>query len=141
MTDHQLGAALKAQVLNDRQRGLAADGRRLQAVVGDLCGGDQAGLLPAVRYLVMSAAFASAAGQAEPLADPRLRPRLMQELQQVFTPAICGRMEEVLRGLLSLPSQAGAIPVPPYPCTWTCTCTCGYCRAPAGSCRSGAAPS
>ena len=113
MTDHQLGAALKAQVLNDRQRGLAADGRRLQAVAGDLCGADQAGLLPAVRYLVMSAAFASAAGQAEPLADPRLHSRLMQELQQVFTPAICARMEDVRRGLLSLPSQAAAMPVPP----------------------------
>jgi hypothetical protein len=115
MNDHQLGAALRAQVLHDLQHGRSADGRRLQAVAGDLCGGEQGILLPALRHLVMSAAFASAASQSPPLADPRLRSRLMQELRQVFTPAICQRMEAVLQGLLNLPPQDATVPPPPAP--------------------------
>ena len=108
MNDYQLGAALRAQVIQDRQRGLPVEGRRLQALVGDLGGAEQAGLLPALRYLVFCPAFHSAASQAEPLADPRLLTRLMQELQEVFTPAICQRMQQVVEGLLSLPATAAA---------------------------------
>ncbi len=129
MNDYQLGTALRTQVIQDRQRGLPVEGRRLQALVGDLAGAEQAGLLPALRYLVFSPAFHSAASQAEPLADPRLLGRLMQELQEVFTPAICQRMQAVLQGLLALPvaadraapaavpvaagAAAVAVPVPP----------------------------
>jgi hypothetical protein len=108
MNDYQLGAALRTQVIQDRQRGLPVEGRRLQAVVGDLGGAEQAGLLPALRYLVFCPAFHSAASQAEPLADPRLLTRLMQELQEVFTPAICQRMQAVVEGLLGLPATPTA---------------------------------
>lgn len=108
MNDYQLGAALRAQVIQDRQRGLPVEGRRLQALVGDLGGAEQAGLLPALRYLVFCPAFHSAASQAEPLADPRLLTRLMQELQEVFTPAICQRMQRVVEGLLGLPATPAA---------------------------------
>lgn len=119
MNDYQLGAALRTQVIQDRQRGLPVEGRRLQALVGDLGGAEQAGLLPALRYLVFCPAFHSAASQAEPLADPRLLTRLMQELQEVFTPAICQRMQAVLQGLLALPAppatRAPAVATEPVP--------------------------
>lgn len=118
MNDHQLGASLRNQILTDLQRGIPSDGRRLQALAGDLCGERQLPLLPAVRYLVMSQAFASAVGQPQPLpADPRLQLRLQQELEQVFTTAICQRMTAVLQGLLALPSveQTPASPQMPSP--------------------------
>lgn len=120
MNDYQLGAALRAQVIQDRQRGLPVEGRRLQALVGDLGGAEQAGLLPALRYLVFCPAFHSAASQADPLADPRLMARLMQELQEVFTPAICRRMQAVVEGLLGLPATptagaAAAVAAAPVP--------------------------
>ncbi len=121
MNDHQLGASLRNQILADLQRGIPSDGRRLQALAGDLCGERQLPLLPAVRYLVMSQAFASAVGQPQPLpADPRLQLRLQQELEQVFTTAICQRMTAVLLGLLALPSveqtpASPQIPSPPQP--------------------------
>lgn len=119
MNDHQLGVSLRQQILADRQRGIPTDGRRLQALVGDLCGDRQLPLLPALRYLVMSQAFASAVEQAPPLpADNRLQLRLQQELDQVFTTAICQRMAPVLRGLLALPevpAEAVAPAAPPAP--------------------------
>ncbi|MFM7311689.1 MAG: hypothetical protein ACKO0M_00710 [Cyanobium sp.] len=115
MNDHELGARLRQQVLADLQRGIPSDGRRLQALVGDLCGDRQLPLLPALKYLVMSAAFSSAVGQDPPLApDGRLQLRLQQELDQVFTAAICQRMAAVLRGLLGF-SEAEAAPLPPPP--------------------------
>jgi serine/threonine-protein kinase len=105
MNDHQLGAALRQQVLSDLQRGRGAEGRRLQALAGDLCGEEQIKLLPALRHLMLSAAFASAASQSPPLSDTRLLPRLMQELEEVFNPAICQRMERVVGGLLGQPPK------------------------------------
>ncbi len=109
MNDHQLGTALRRQVLADLERGLSCDGRRLQALVGDYCGDSQGALLPALKYLVMTPACANALSQQPPLpADGRLLLRLQQELSSVFTPAICTRMEAVLRGLLALPESAPA---------------------------------
>ena len=109
MNDHQLGALLRHQIVADLQRGIPTDGRRLQALVGDLCGERHMPLLPALRYLVMSPAFSSAVGQTPPLpADTRLQLRLQQELDQIFTAAICLRMTAVLRGLLGLPEAETA---------------------------------
>ena len=109
MNDHQLGTALRRQVLADLERGLSCDGRRLQALVGDYCGDSQGALLPALKYLVMTPACANALSQQPPLpADGRLLLRLQQELSSVFTPAICARMEAVLRGLLALPESTPA---------------------------------
>jgi hypothetical protein len=115
MNDHQLGAALRRQVLADLERGLSCDGRRLQALVGDYCGDSQGALLPALKYLVMTPACGNALSQQPPLpADGRLLLRLQQELSSVFTPAICARMEMVLRGLLALPEPAeGPAPAAP----------------------------
>jgi hypothetical protein len=118
MNDHQLGAALRRQVLADLERGLSCDGRRLQALVGDYCGDSQGALLPALKYLVMTPACGNALSQQPPLpADGRLLLRLQQELNPVFTPAICARMEAVLRGLLALPEPGpgGAAEAEPEP--------------------------
>ena len=114
MNDYELGATLRRQILSDLERGLSWDGRRLQALVGDLCGNSQLPLLPALRYVVMTPAFSSAAGQQPPLAaDSRLQLRLQQELAQVFAAPICERMEAVLRGLLALdPSSQHAAAMP-----------------------------
>ena len=116
VNDYELGATLRRQILGDLERGLPCDGRRLQALVGDLCGNSQLALLPALRYLVMTPAFSSAAGQQPPLpADGRLQLRLQQELDQVFAAAICVRMDAVLRGLLALAPQAAAAAPAPLP--------------------------
>ncbi|MFM7676701.1 MAG: hypothetical protein ACKO5F_14235 [Synechococcus sp.] len=114
MNDYQLGAALRERVLQARAQQLPVDGRRLQGLVGDLCGAEQGALLPALRHLVLSAGFHSGAGQTPPLADPRLAPRLMAELEEVFAAPICRRMEAVVRGLLALPA-APAAPAEPSP--------------------------
>ncbi|MEY3545632.1 MAG: hypothetical protein RLZZ247_1789, partial [Cyanobacteriota bacterium] len=103
MNDYALGANLRRQILSDLERGLPLDGRRLQALVGDFCGQSQLALLPALKYLVLSPGFSSAASQQPPLpADARLQLRLQQELNEVFAGPICARMDAVLRGLLSL---------------------------------------
>ncbi len=113
MNDYQLGTALRERVLQARAQQLPVDGRRLQGLVGDLCGAEQGALLPALRHLVLSAGFHSGAGQTPPLADPRLAPRLMAELEEVFAAPICRRMEAVVRGLLALPAAPAEPPGPP----------------------------
>ena len=114
MNDHELGSALRRQVLADLERGRPCDGRRLQALVGDFCGDSQIALLPALRYLVMTPACGNALSQQPPLpADGSLLLRLQQELSAVFTATICGRMEAVLRGLLALPAASTAPESPP----------------------------
>lgn len=120
MSDYDLGVQLRRQILLDLERGLSTDGRRLQALLGDFCADRQAVLLPALKYLVLSAGFSNAVAQQPPLpADGRLQLRLQQELDQVFAAAICGRMDAVLRGLLGLPadSSAASIPEPSAPIT------------------------
>ena len=42
VNDYDLGANLRRQILDDMERGLASDGRRLQALVGDFCGDEKA---------------------------------------------------------------------------------------------------
>jgi hypothetical protein len=110
VNDYELGLQLRRQILSDRERGVSSDGRRLQALMGDFCADRQAALLPALRYLVMSAGFSNALNQQPPLpADPQQHLRLQQELQQVFAAAICERMDAVLRGLLNLPATGMAM--------------------------------
>jgi hypothetical protein len=116
LNDHELGGRLRRQILSDLERGLPSDGRRLQALVGDLCGQEQLPLLPALKYLVMTPGFNHAVAQHPPLpADPRLQLRLQQELNEVFAAAISGRMEAVLRGLMGLAaaSSEGIAPEAP----------------------------
>jgi hypothetical protein len=119
VNDYALGANLRRQILSDLERGLPLDGRRLQALVGDFCGQSQLALLPALKYLVLSPGFSSAASQQPPLpADPRLQLRLQQELNEVFAAPICARMDAVLRGLMGLqetnapPPAAAPLPSP-----------------------------
>ena len=100
MNDHDLGLALRAYLLRERQHNRPLDSRRLQAVLGDLIASDQDVLLPALRALVLSNAFSSAIGQEPPLADRRLLPRLRQELAPTFSLDVRQRMDDVLAGLL-----------------------------------------
>lgn len=122
MNDFQLGTNLRQQILADLQRGQASDGRRLQALVGDFCGEAQSNLLPALKYLVLTPAFNHALGQSPPLvADARLQLRLNQELEQVFAPAICARMNAVVSGLLNL--NEGSVSTGTIPTGRTTTAT------------------
>ena len=110
MSDHALGARLRQALILDRQRGLPLEGRRLQGLVGDLCGADQQALLPPLRHLVLSPAFLSGAHHDPPFADARLRFRLINELRTVFAAPLCNRMEAVIDGLLDLPAAPGQHP-------------------------------
>lgn len=105
MHPHRIGAQLRAAVLLDRQQGRPLDPRRLQAVIGDLCADGQTDLVAPLRYLVLSGAFASAAGMDPPLADGRQLQRLQNELDQMFAPPLCARLRPVLEGLLALPAS------------------------------------
>lgn len=105
MNDYQLGTRLREQILRDQQRGISSDGRRLQALVGDLCADQQSSLVPAITYVLRSPAFSHAIAQQPPLPpDPRLQLRLQQELEPVFAQAICQRMQAVVCALLALPA-------------------------------------
>lgn len=113
MTPYALGQQLRVLVLRDRQAGLAVDVQRLQAAVSDLCGAEHSDLVAPLRYLILSAPFASAAGQDPPLAGRQLLPRLQNELAQMFAAPICTRLQPVLEGLLGLPAAAESVPTPP----------------------------
>lgn len=102
MTPHHLGLELRQLVLRDRLEGRPLDPRRLQAAIGDLCGGEHTDLVVPLRSLVLSAAFASAAAQDPPLADPRQLGRLQQELMQIYAAPLCQRLQPVLQGLLGM---------------------------------------
>lgn len=108
MTDHALGLRLRHLLLDLCGAGEPPDGRRLQALVGDLCRQEQQELLPPLRHLVLAPAFQSALRSLPPLGDPRCRQRLLQELRPVFTPVLCQRMEAVVEGLLGLAASGSA---------------------------------
>jgi hypothetical protein len=112
MSDHSLGAQLRDILIRNQQRGLPLDSRRLQGLVGDLCGAGEQALLPPLRHLVLSPAFLSAATATPPFADGRMRFRLVNELRSIFAAPLCERMEAVIDGLLGLPAPAreGAAP-------------------------------
>ncbi|MFM7312120.1 MAG: hypothetical protein ACKO0M_02970 [Cyanobium sp.] len=108
MEAHQIGRELRARVLSDRRQGRPLDPRLLQALIGDLCDAGQQELVAPLRYLVLSAAFSSAAGSDPPLADGRQLPRLRSELTQMYAEPLCARMLPLLEGLLGLPPSAAA---------------------------------
>ncbi len=115
MNDYDVGARLRRLLLADLQRGRDWEPRRLQALVGDLCGEAQAGLAPALNHLLLTPLFQQALRQSPPLPpDPQLLLQWRQSLADVFTPAICSRMEPLLLGLLGLPDSA-TVETPPLP--------------------------
>lgn len=69
MGAYRIGQQLRAVILKVRQEDRTYDPRRLQAVIGDLCGDYQQELVTPLRYLVLSAAFARAAGMLLPISD------------------------------------------------------------------------
>lgn len=108
MTPHDIGKQLRVLVTQDRQAGQAVNVQRLQAVVSDLCGAEHGDLVAPLRYLILSAPFASAAGQEPPLAGRPLLQRLQNELAQMYAAPICARLQPVLEGMLGLPSSSVA---------------------------------
>ena len=108
MSDYELGVRLREILLQERARGLPLAARRLQALVGDLCEQEQLALVPPLRHLLLSPAFASEVGRTPPLSEPRSRLRFLQELREVFAMPLCDRMEAVLEGLLDLPPTGPA---------------------------------
>lgn len=110
MTPHQLGQELRQLVQRQRRLGQPMEPRQLQAAVGDLCGSQHGDLVAPLRALVLSAPFASAAGQDPPLADGRVLVRLQQELAEVYSAPLCARLQPVLEGLLGLGEGAGSSP-------------------------------
>lgn len=102
MGTYLIGQRLRTQVQQDRQLGRPLDARRLQGMIADLCGDEQRELIAPLRYLLMSSAFSSAAGMDPPLADGRHLQRLSTELSQMYSPAICLRMQPLLEGLLGM---------------------------------------
>jgi len=117
MTAAPLGLRLRDILLRQALEPGGLDGRRLQGLVGDLCGADQQDLLPALRYLVVCPPFLRALRASPPLADPGLESQLRAELAQVFAPALCARMEPVIAQLLDRPPattrKTVAPPAPP----------------------------
>ena len=113
MNPHHLGLELRQLVLRQRLESRDLDTRRLQAAIGDLCGAEHRDLVGPLRYLVLSAAFASAAGQEPPLGDPRLLGRLQQELAQMYAERLCQRLQPVLEGLLGMAAAAPDAPLRP----------------------------
>lgn len=115
MHAHRIGQQLRAVLLRDRRERRPFDPRRLQAVIGDLCGDDHPELVAPLRYLVLSGAFASAVGMDPPLAEGRLLQRLQTELAQMYAAPLCARLQPLLEGLLDLPAspmQAARLPAP-----------------------------
>lgn len=108
MEAYRIGQQLRDTVLRDRHQGRPLDPRRLQAVIEDLCGAGEPDLAAPLRYLVLSAAFISAAGMDPPLSDGRQLSRLQNELTQTFAPSLCARMQPLLGGLLGLPDPGRA---------------------------------
>lgn len=108
MTPRDMGLHLRALVIADREAGLAVNPQRLMAVVSDLAGQEHTELVAPLRNLILSAAFASAAGQEPPLAGWASLPRLRHELAQMYAEPVCARLQPVLEGLLELPAGAGA---------------------------------
>lgn len=121
MSADPLGLRLREILLRQAREPGSLEGRRLQGLLGDLCGPDQQDLLPALRYLVLCPPFLRALRASPPLADPRLMEQLRTELGQVFAPGLCARMEPVLEGLLDRPPtlarQQAPPPAPPQPPT------------------------
>jgi len=138
MTPHQLGLELRQLVLGLRSEGCGLDPRRLQAAIGDLCGSEHSDLAPPLRYLVLSAAFASAAGQDSPLGDPRQLGRLQQELAEVYAAPLCQRLQPLLEGLLGLAATEPAVSfeLPPSVAPWA-----SGAASPAAAGSSAATPS
>ena len=128
MNDRDLGQALRDHLMREQQQGRPLVTSRLQAVLNDLVSADQQPLLPALRALVLSNAFASAIRQEPPLADDRLLPRLQQELASTYSLEVRQRMDAVLAGLFdqplepeppTAPSPAVAATAPATPATAT----------------------
>lgn len=106
MNAHQIGIQLRAQVLRDHQHQQRVNVQRLQALIADLCSDSHQELVPPLRHLVQTTCFAAAAAVDPPLTDGRHLHLLRSELNQVFAPTLCVRMQPLLEGLMGMAETA-----------------------------------
>ena len=106
MNAHQIGIQLRAQVLRDHQHQQRVNVQRLQALIADLCSDNHQELVPPLRHLVQTTCFAAAAAVDPPLTDRRHLHLLRSELNQVFAPTLCVRMQPLLEGLMGMAETA-----------------------------------
>ncbi|MCP9924758.1 hypothetical protein KBY79_05945 [Synechococcus lacustris C3-12m-Tous] len=106
MNVHQIGIQLRAQVLRDHQHQQRVNVQRLQALIADLCSDSHQELVPPLRHLVQTTCFAAAAAVDPPLTDGRHLHLLRSELNQVFAPTLCVRMQPLLEGLMGMAETA-----------------------------------
>lgn len=106
MNAHQIGIQLRAQVLRDHQHQHRVNVQRLQALIADLCSDNHKELVPPLRHLVHTACFAAAAAVDPPLTGGRHLHLLRSELNQVFAPTLCVRMQPLLEGLMGMAETA-----------------------------------
>lgn len=96
------------------------DVRRMQSLVSDLGEPDQGVLMPALKHLVSSPTLAGALQRTPPLADARLMAAILQEMEGIYAPSLCVRIDVVTRALFACPDTPTPPPVaaaspPPLP--------------------------
>ncbi len=106
MNAHQIGIQLRAQVLRDHQHQHRVNVQRLQALIADLCSDNHQELVPPLRHMVQTTCFAAAAAVDPPLTDGRHLHLLRSELNQVFAPTLCVRMQPLLEGFMGMAETA-----------------------------------
>lgn len=106
MNAHQIGIQLRAQVLRDHQHQHRVNVQRLQALIADLCSDNHQELVPPLRHLVQTTCFAAAAAVDPPLTDGRHLHLLRSELNQVFAPTLCVRIQPLLEGFMGMAETA-----------------------------------
>jgi hypothetical protein len=107
-SDYELGANLRREIAQSLAKGFDLDQRRVEALVGDLLTNDQQVLASAVKHVAMEpAVIRSIKDEDSRLADLTLA-SLLQDVEVIYSPAVCARTAEVARGLLGITtSQVG----------------------------------
>jgi hypothetical protein len=93
--------------------GRATDPRTVEAQLPQLVPADQQDLLPALSFLLRSHALASALAQPTAADASRIASRLQAEVQTLYSPAICQRLQGVIEGLVGMPEPTVAVPAGP----------------------------
>ena len=114
MTDYALGSAIRAALEHQGATpGQPADPRTVEAQLPQLVPADQQDLLPALSFLLRSHALASALAQPTAADASRIASRLQAEVQTLYSPAICQRLQGVIEGLVGMPEPTVAVPAGP----------------------------
>ena len=125
-TDHALGQQLVLLIQQSGESAFEAGAvsRRLQAQLQDLLGADTSLLIP-LRDLLQRPAFRQLFNLGSQGQVLHARDALLQDLAQVYSPAVLGRLDAVLRGCLNLPAEGAT--------TWSQPAAWGSIHQSAGS--------